>query len=131
LPAVIDEVAAVSIIFSELDVSPNQSRQSSPGSGENPDEIDNFSHRVSTMRLDFKDESTPGGRSAANSLELFTMNNVSDILAQELLILPDDDDPEMTIRIHAPSLLVYIRSELFDGTHIYDITVQAQSVSKI
>lgn len=131
LSAVSDEVAAVSIIFSELDVSPNQSRQSSPGSGENPDEIDDFFHRVSRMRFDFKDESTLGGRSAANSLGPFTMNDVSDILAQELLILPDDDDPEMTIRIHAPSLLVYIRSEVFDGTHIYDITVQAQSERKM
>ena len=90
-------------------MSPNQSRQSSSQSEKNPDKIDDFSHRVG-MRLNYKEESKLGGESAGNSLEPFTMNNVLDILAHELVILPDDDDPDITIRIHAHSLLLYIRS---------------------
>jgi hypothetical protein len=81
--------------------------------------------------LNYKEEVKVNRDSAGNTLKPFTMEDVSSILAHELLLLPDDENPDITIGIHAPSLLLYIKSEVFDSKHIYDITVQAQSDNKL
>ena len=59
------------------------------------------------------------------------MEDVAKISRSELLILPDEENSNTAIGIHAPSLLGYIKSEMFDGKYLYDITVQAQSNNQI
>ena len=131
LSAASDETVEVSIILSGLNVPFNQSLQSSSKRVAKLEKAVDFAHRIVNKRLNYTEKSKHDGGSAGNSSKSITMDNVSDIMANELLILPDDNNPDVTISLHAPSLLLHIKSEIFHGTHIYDITVQVQSEGKI
>ena len=122
LSAFEDGTTEVSIIFRERDGSPNRSNHSGPSSNET-----DFTECAMNKGYICDDVQY----SIGNIVEPFTMEDVAKISRSELLILPDEENPNTAIGIHAPSLLAYIKSEIFDGKHLYDITVQAQSNNQI